>query len=269
VPPVPFEPAYLGSTPYQSQQAGPQITIMAGPERRASRRGLIAFLGLAIAGGAGAAAWVLSPEGATDWSKKITTFRYGPSMTMIGSLFVPTAAAERACPLLVLLDHAKRGDKLCTRYARHCEEHGWIAASSDAFGHTPSVDDDAAAALFLEAVRANANVDGGRAVVAGFDSAGDAACRLAIVNPKMFSGAILECCGTSSWRGVGAIAGGDVSFFLFTRGGDSAREGMATMKDEMERKGLHVTFDQIDGGHAPMDRDELDPAFAWLDMRRG
>jgi hypothetical protein len=275
-PPVPFDPGYLDSSspyaPYQAgpQQSGPVITIVPGPQQfRTSRRGLIGFLGLLVAGGGGAAAWVMRPEGATDWASKLTTFRYGPSASLTGTLYVPSAAAERPCPLLVLLEHTRRPAKICTRFARHCEEHGWICASSDAFGSAVASTDDDAAALFLEAVRANANVDGGRPVLGGFDSAGEAACRLAILEPKNFAGAILECCGTGPWRDLGAMARSDLAFFLFTRDGDPAREGMVTMKDEMQRRGLRLTYDQIAGSHAAMERDELDPAFAWLATIRG
>jgi hypothetical protein len=271
--PLPFDPAYLGSTPYQPyqqpQQSGPVITLLPGPQRRSSRRGLLGVLGLLVAGGAGAAAWILRPEGATDWASKITTFRYGPNAGLSGSLFVPTAASERPCPLLLLLDPGKRSARVCARFARHCEEAGWICAASDAFGNAPSGGDHDAATLFLEAVRTNASVDGGRPVVAGYDTAGETACRLALLSPDVFSGALLECCSAAPWRDIGALARSDVGFFLFTRVGDAAREGMLTMKDEMQRKGLHVTYDEIPGGHEPMTRDELDPAFAWLRTIRG
>lgn len=267
-PAVPFEPAYLGSSPYAQQpppqHSGPVITILPGPPRRTSRRGLIGVLALLAAGGAGAAAWVLSPEGATDWSKRITTFRYGPNAALVGSLFVPTIAQERACPVLLLLGPPKATARTCTRFARHCEAAGWICASSDAFGEVPSPADTDAATLFLEAVRANANVAGGRSVVAGYEKAGEAACRLALLLPNVFSGAILESCGIAPWRDVGALARSDVAFFLFNRQEDPTREAMMTMKDEMQRKGLQVTYSEVPGGHHWMERDELDPAFAWL-----
>jgi hypothetical protein len=271
-PAVPFEPGSLGSSPYaqqQPQQSGPIITILPGPPRRTSRRGLVGVLALIAAGGAGAAAWVLSPEGATDWSQRITTFRYGPNAALVGSLFVPTIAQERACPLLLLLGPPKATARTCTRFARHCEAAGWICASSNAFGEVPSPTDTDATTLFLEAVRANANVDNGRAVVAGYEKAGDAACRLALLLPNVFSGAILECCGIDPWRDVGALARSDVAFFLFNRQEDPSREAMMTMKDEMQRRGLHVTYSELPGGHHWMERDELDPAFAWLATVRG
>lgn len=273
-PPIPFEPQYLGtsldsSTPYQAQQAGRVITIMPGPQRRTSRRGIISFLGLLVAGGAGAAAWVLRPEGATDWEKKITSFRYGPNGALTGKMYVPSAAETHPCPLLLLLDHAKKPDMLCVRYARHCEEQGWICAASDALGAGGQPSDKDAIALFLEAVRANANVDGGRPVIAGYDSGGEAACRVAILEPNVVAGAILECCGTAPWRDLGAMTRSDIAFFLFTRDKDPAREAMLTMKDEMQRRGLRVTWDQIVGAHQPMERDELDPAFAWLQTIKG
>ena len=37
------------------------------------------------------------------------------------------------------------------------------------------------------------------------------------------------------------------------------------MKDEMQRKGIGVGYSEMPGGHQPMDRDELDPAFAWIE----
>ena len=49
-PSIPFEPANLDK-PYVSQQAGPVISIVPGPARRTSRRGLIGALGLLVAGG--------------------------------------------------------------------------------------------------------------------------------------------------------------------------------------------------------------------------
>jgi hypothetical protein len=274
VPAVPFETSYLDSPgyaqgPYAQQQSGPVITIMAGPRQRTSRRGLLGFLSVVVLGGAGAAAWYFRPEGATDWASKITPFRYGPNGSLSGSLFLPSAASERPCPLLLLLDPARKSAKICTRFARHCEQQGWIAASSDAFGNVASPSDNDAVALFLEGVRANASVDGGRPVIAGYESAGDAACRLAILEPKLFSGAILECCETPSWRDLGAMARNDVAFLLVARRSDATREPMRTMKDEMQRRGLHVTYEELTGGHQPMERDELDPAFAWLATIRG
>ena len=264
-PPIPFEPGDLGAAPYGQSQQGPQITILAGPKQRTSRRGLIGALSLLVVGGGGAAAWFLRPEGATDWSERVKPIHYGPSMALTGSIFLPTVAQERACPLLLLLDNARRPERMCTRYAKHCEEHGWIAACSGAFGNAPSPGDNAAAALFMEAVRANANVNASRPIIAGFDAAGQAACRLALLQPTIFSGAILECCGMDSWRDVGALARSDVSFFLFTRKNDTVHDAMVTMKDEMQRKGLNVTYSEINGGHEPMERDEMDPAFAWID----
>jgi predicted esterase len=159
--------------------------------------------------------------------------------------------------------------RTCTRFARHCEDAGWICASSDAFGENPSPTDGDAATLFLEAVRANANVDGGRPVISGYESSAEAACRLALLMPNVFAGALLESCGLAPWRDVGALARNDVAFFLFTRHEDPAREAMMTMKDEMQRKGLHVTYEEIAGGRHAMERDELDPAFAWLATIRG
>ncbi len=245
------------------------ITVIPGPQRRTSRRGVVGFLGFLVAGGAGAAAWFLRPEGAMDWTKKIVTFRYGASGALTGKMYVPSVAEEHPCPLLVLLDHAKKPDALCVRFARHCEERGWIAAASDAFANGATSADPQAIALFLEAVRAHANVDGGRPVVVGYDSAGEMACRLAILEPNVFAAAILECCSTGAWRDLGAMTRGDTAFYLFTRHGDPAREAMVTMKDEMQRKGLRVAYEEIAGGHQPMERDELDGAFEWLATVKG
>jgi hypothetical protein len=124
--------------------------------------------------------------------------------------------------------------------------------------------DNDAATLFLEAVRAHANVAAGRHVIAGYDLAGEAACRL----PRVFGGAILECCGTGPWRDLAAIAPADVAFFLFTRKSDPAREATLIMKDEMQRRGISAVYDELGGGREPMAREELDPAFAWLEARR-
>jgi predicted esterase len=222
-------------------------------------------MGLLLAGGTGTAAWFFNGETAKNWLKRVTTFRYGGSGELKASMFVPSAALERPCPVLLLLDNARRGDLLCARYARHCEEHGWIAASTEAFGRVPSQDDSASAALFIEAIRANASTDGTRPVIAGYDSAGEAACRLAILEPNIFAGAILESTTSASWRELGGIARPDTAFYLFTRSGDPGRDLMFTMKDEMQRKGLKVTYDEMDGKHEPMERDEMDGAFAWLD----
>ena len=44
---------------------------------------------------------------------------------------------------------------------------------------------------------------------------------------------------------------------------------MLTMKDEMDRRGIRVTWHEIPGGHEERERDELDSAFAWLEQMRG
>jgi len=159
----------------------------------------------------------------------------------------------------------KRTDRLCARYARHCEEHGWICAASEAFGRAPAPGDNAAAAFFMDTVRANANVDTSRAVVGGFSTAGEAACRLAILEPNVFAGAILDSSKLGVWREIGNLARSDTEFFLATRTNDPDRDATLTMKDEMERRGLNVTVSEMSGVHEPMERDELDPAFTWLD----
>jgi len=277
-PPMPFEPMDIPSAPFspspynqnntgigQSTAGGGPITLIPAPERKQSRRGLILGLGAVVLGGAGAAAWFLSPEGATDWKKKVAEFRYGPGAAHTGAIFIPTSAAEEPRPLLLLVDPLQHPSDVCKRYARHCEEHGWIAVSTNAFGHGVEPTDGAEAAAILEEARGRAKVDAGRPVVTGFDVAGEVACRLALVQPDVFGGAILECTDIGPWRDVGALAQSDLSFFLFSRTADPARDKMATMKDEMERKGLRVTWSEIPGGHDPMDRDELDPAFAWLE----
>jgi predicted esterase len=253
---------------YPMQPPGPKITLLPGPKMRSSRRGLLALLGLMVLGGAGAGAWILRPEGAVDWSKRVTPFRYGPSASRVGSLFVPTVAAETPCPLLLLLDPGQAGARICTRYARRCEQFGWVAVSCDSLGGSASPDMGEVNDL-LDYVRANANVSAARVVVAGFDVAADAACRLALVDPDTFSGAIMECGSLRAWRDVGALARADQRFFLFSREQDGSREAMATMRDEMARKGLRVESSEVSGGHAPMEREELDPAFAWLESLRG
>ncbi len=283
-PPLPFEPMDISTEPFspspfnqsfgqntgvgQSTALGGKISIIAGPERKQSRRGLILGVGAVLLTGSGAAAWYLSPEGPTDWKKKISEFRYGPGASHTAALFVPTSAAEGPRPLLLLLDSHQHPNVVCLRYARQCEQHGWIAVSTDAFGNGVGHDDGAEAASILDEVRTREKVDAGRAIVSGFDSAGEAACRLALVQPDVFGGAILECTTTSAWRDVGALAQNDLSFFLFTRSADPTREKMVIMKDEMERKGLRVGWTELPGGHDPMERDELDPAFAWLESMR-
>ena len=144
-----------------------------------------------------------------------------------------------------------------------------IAVASDAFGGASRADDHESAALLLEFIRANANVDATRPVVAGFDIAVDVALRLAILQPDVFSGAILECPGLAAWRDVGLMARPEVGYFLFTRDGDKAHDSAVTLKDEMQQRGLRVTYDEIPGGHDPMSYEDLDPAFAWMDALRG
>ena len=85
--------------------------------------------------------------------------------------------------------------------------------------------------------------------VCGFDVAGEIALRLALLAPEVYGQAILECIGLTAWRDVNAMARNDVSFFLFTRQSDKNHEAMTTLKDEMQRKGLSITFDEIPGGH--------------------
>jgi hypothetical protein len=212
-----------------------------------------------LAGGVGAA-WYFDPS-QRDWLKRVKTFRYGASAELTGWFFAPTAAADRPCPLLLLLDEARLGDRL---YARHCEDNGWICASSSAFGHTASPDDPDAASAFVDVVRSQVNVDGFRPVLAGFGSAADAACRLTLVSNN-FAGAILETPDTKSWREFGAFARNDASFFVFGRKENPGRDAVLTMKDEMERKGIGVTYVEFDGKRQPMEREEMDPAFAWLE----
>ena len=272
-PPVPFEPQYLESR-YASTRPGvnsnaPIITLMPGPQMRSTRRGLFVLLGgLAIAATAGVG-WYLRPEGATDWSARVTSFRYGNAASKVGAMFVPSAATERPCPLLVLLDPHNSGAKAVARFAKRCEQHGWIAVSTDAIGGAVTGEDEAEVQLLLEYARANANVDATRPAVAGFDIASEIACRLALTQPDVFSGAILECPNFKAWRAVGALARADVRFFLFTREGDPERDQVLTMRDEMERRGLRVEYDELPGGREGMQKDELDPAFAWLDALHG
>ncbi len=238
---------------------------MPGPAmQRRSRRRFLSTLGLLITGAGAGAAWYLNQDH-RDWLKRVQTFRYGTSAELQAAMFVPTIAAERACPLLLLLDHSHHGDKLCARFAKHCEEHGWIAATTNAFGFAPAPGDSGSARMFLDAVKGQANVDGDRAVVAGYDASGEAAMRLAIVEPALFAGAILECSGISAWREVGAFTPNGLAFFLFTRRDDPHRELNNTMKDEMERRGINVTYSEFDGRQEPMERDEMDPAFTWMD----
>ncbi len=275
MPPMPLEPMRLanelsrdGQGAGQSLAHGGKVTLLASPEVKPSRRGLILGLSAVALGGSAFAAWWLSPEGPADWSKRVTGFRYGPGDTHEGALFVPSSASEEARPLLVLLDPHRHPAAICLRYARHCEKHGWIAISTNAVGGGVNPSDGAEVDALLAEARARAKVDAGRPIVAGFDVAAETACRLPLVQPEVFGGAILECVGLGPWRDVGALAQNDVSFFLFTRSGDPSREKMVTMKDEMERKGLRVGWSELPGGHEAMDRDELDPAFAWLDSMR-
>jgi predicted esterase len=270
-PPIPFEPAYLDNGPYNPSRRpdGPVITIMPGPRMRSSRRGLVLGLGVLALGGVAGAAWFLRPEGATDWGSRVKPFRFGTAGAKTGEIFIPSAAAERPCPLLLLLEPNQHGERACTRYARRCEEHGWIAVSPNTIGSSVTAEDESEAALVLEYARENANVDATRPIVAGFDAASEVACRLALSQPDVFGGAILECPTSKAWRDVGARARPDVRFFLFTRDGDPNREKVLTMKDEMERRGLHVEYSEASGGHQAMERDELDPAFAWLDALHG
>jgi hypothetical protein len=261
-PPIPYEPG--GLLPGVPSQHPPIITLMPGPVmQRRNRRKFLAMVSLSILAGGVGAAWYFDPR-SRDWLKSVKAFRYGARAELTGWLFVPTAAAERPCPLLLLLDEVAHGDRLCARYARHCEEHGWICASSSAFGHAASPDDPDAASAFLDIVRSQANVDGFRPVLAGFGAAADAACRLTLVS-NAFAGAILELPDTRSWRELGAFARSDASFFVFGRKDNPGRDAVLTMKDEMERKGMSVTYDELDGKREPMERDEMDAAFAWLE----
>jgi predicted esterase len=249
--------------------AGPKITILEGPQRKVSRRGLIRNLLLVTVAGGGAAAWFLSPEGPTDYSKKVQEFRYGPSGARKGALFVPSTAGDEPRPLLVLLEPTRHPQRVVLRFARECEKFGWIAIASDAMGAGVAGSDGAEAAMLLEDARARVKVDGARPFLAGFAEAADVACRLALTQPDVFAGAVLECCGIGPWRDVGALASAETSFFLAARSSDGSREPMVTMKDEMERKGLHVTWDEMHGGHDPRERDELDTAFNWLNQMHG
>jgi hypothetical protein len=287
-PPVPFDPMDIPTAPFspspfnqgnqghygqntgvgQSVPLGGPITLLPTPERKQSRRGLILGLSAVVLGGAGAAAWFLGPDAVIDWKKKVTEFKYGPADAHGGALFIPTVGLDSPRPLLLLVDPNQHPLTLCQRFARQCETHGWVAIASDAFGHGVHPDDGANAAALLDEARARAKIDAGRPIVSGFDIAGEVACRLALVQPDVFGGAIMECAGNGPWRDVGALAQNDVSFFLFARTSDLNREKMSTMKDEMERKGLHVTWSELPGGHDPMERDELDPAFAWLEALR-
>jgi len=260
-PMVPFEPLDIPLEPFtpgarsmgglpsqgmgQSMGSGGPITLLVAPERAKSRRSLILGLGLVAVAGSGVAAWLLGPEGPTDWKKKISEFRYGPGASHSGALFVPSSASDGPRPLLVLIDHERHPVDSCLRYARHCEQHGWVAVSSDAFGNSMEATDGAEATALVDEARTREKIDGGRPIVAGFDVAGEVACRLALTQPDVFGGAILECTGTTSWREVGALAQNDLSFFLFTRTNDPSRDKMVTMKDEMEH-----------------------PAFVWLDSLR-
>jgi pimeloyl-ACP methyl ester carboxylesterase len=217
-----------------------------------------------LVGAGGTAWWLLRPDGAVDWSQKVTDFRYGKQLSLTGSIFVPTAAATTACPLLVLVDPTKHGHRICAAFASQCEKYGVVCVASDVFGGTVAPDDPTSAADVIAYARANANVDSGRVVVLGSGVAAEVALRLAMLGPEVYAGAILEFVGLSSWRDVNALARNDVAYFLFTRTNDSGRDAIVTLKDEMQRKGLAVTLDELPGGHKDMEDDELDAAFAWM-----
>jgi hypothetical protein len=275
-PPVPFEPFVPNPAFGASQfgeadqgQLGAKVTLIATPPRPQSRRGLVQGIGLLALAGVGATAWFLRPEAPTDWSKKITRFRYGPSGSRGGAMFVPSDAGDEPRPLLVLIDPTRHPANVCLRFARQCEHHGWIAVSSDALGGAVAATDGAEATMLLDEARSKAKIDAARPILAGFDKAADVACRLALVQPDVFGGAILECVGIGPWRDVGALAQNDVSFFFAARSKDASRDGMVIMKDEMDRRGIRVTWDELPGGNEPRERDELDTAFAWLEQMRG
>ncbi len=101
----------------------------------------------------------------------------------------------------------------------------------------------------------------------GLRRRGETACRLALIEPERLlrghPGVQRRIKRLARASGAGAQP--TRRFFLFTRQNDPAREAMITMKDEMERKGLRVQSTRSTAGTAPMERDELDPAFAWLD----
>jgi poly(3-hydroxybutyrate) depolymerase len=247
------------------------LQIIAAPERKASRRGLILGVFAVFVAGTGAAAWLLRFQVPTALSKKVKPLSWSASMgPRTGSTFACSKSETEPCPLLVVLDPRQSSAAAVGRYARHAERHGWIVASTDAAGKGVHLEDVAEIEALVEQVRATMNVNASRVMLAGFGAAGECAYRVALLEPQTFGGAIAECCGIAAWRDVVAFARPGIDMYLVTRSHDRAgRDAMLTMKDEMERRGVRVVLDEKLGNPEEMAGEELEPPFLWLDSLRG
>jgi hypothetical protein len=266
-PPLPFDPG-IGLAPGVSD---PRLKIIEAPKRRASRRGILLALGAVMVGGAGGTAWYFRPQGPTNWAKKVKPLAWtsadGPRT---GAIYVPTSAEQGPRPVLLAIDVGARPGDTVARLARHAERHGWIVASTSAIGrYGPNNADAGEADSLLEHVRQTQNADATPVMLTGFDHAGECAYRLAAMHSDVYGGAVVESCGIGSWRDVGGLAKPGTPFYLFARAGDKTRDSMLTMKDEMERRGMRVTWEELPGPHEPMSGEELENSFLWLDSLHG
>jgi hypothetical protein len=259
-PPIPFEPGAIAGV------NDPNLKIVAAPPMKYSRRGLYLGLGALVLGGVAAGAWFLRPEGPTSWPKKVKPLAWSsPLGNRTGSFYACTKSQTQPCPLLVLIDPERSSSSVVARFARHAERHGWIVASTDAIGRGVTTEDGAEVGALVDYLRSTMNVDATKAMLSGYEAAGEVAYRLAVLEPEHFGGAIAESCGIRTWRDVGGFAKSGTPIFLFTRANDPGRDAMLTMKDEMERKGIRVTLEEGAGRHESMSGEELEPAFLWLD----
>ena len=187
--PHPYEPG--GLLPGIPSQA-PIITLMPGPVmQRRNRRKFLAMLGLSVVAGSVGARAVLQ-----SWRARLAEERPKRSATARALNTPARSSSTRGpssvhVPLLLLLDDARRGDRLCAR-SRRCREHRLESAlRATLSGAAPRPTIPGAASTFLDAVRAQANVDGSRPAIAGYGTAADAACRLALAS-NIFAEAVLE-----------------------------------------------------------------------------
>lgn len=196
------------------------------------------------------------------------TYRSGATERR-GAAYVPSRAARgEPLPLLLLFDPGGNAEGAVRRWSEAAEARGWLLASTTAIRNgTPDAADEAELLALLEHMRRHHAVDPERVAVSGFSGGGCGAYRIALTQPDVFRGAIVECAHMGSWRELRGPYPTGHPFYLFTRTNDFNRPATQELRDVMTSGGLTVAYAEGSGGHEPMSGGETLTALEWLDAR--
>ena len=178
----------------------------------------------------------------------------------------PLATGASAAPLMLLLDPSGSATGIVTRWRKAAKHHGWLLASSPAVRNgTPDENDRRELISLLAFMRTKFRVDARRVFSSGFSGCACGAYRLAVMEPDLIRGAVVENGHMGSWREVGDRAQGNLMFFLFTRTSDFNAPATRTLQEKMQEKGFLTTYFELPGGHEPMTADDLEAPLRWIE----